>query len=449
MRLQSLDKRHKSRFLVGFLRALFLLASLAPLTLYSETPASGSSVRDGSETHSQKEVASEVSQKMSLIKFSGIWLSGKFSEADRLFPVGKGFAMQLGENGATTLSRDLLKQLRAQAKPDGSRIIDSVAPDDYMPDASKGEALVMACAINYEHVDGVEIGGIHKVIAEVGFDLVICNFADRSIVLSLPGRVTRTDVANSSNITQEKKTELLKNLYQEELIKRFCKLAQSHGPEIFGTKTAAVTKITLFPEAQAILPEWLQSRAEEYIAGVAASNFYEGAGLPLLPFSRGNEVAFCAMREQLSDANRVIAVSEGEARNTGMSFVLKKPDYEIELVIPVFKTVTATSGPAGDVVQNCAYSRITIKIGDSVIYSAQHDGNAQNIVPAGSSRKTPWLAYSDALNTLFFKGGKQILKDHCTGEPVDQAKPMKVIKQSEIRRFFLDCAPWSILSKNQ
>jgi len=381
------------------------------------------------------------------IKYSGVWLSGKYCDADKNFPVGKHYSLQFGEGSSNDLSKDLLALIRKESKPNGNRLVDSIAPDDYTPQASVGKALVMACAINYEHVDQVEIGGINKVMAEVGFDLVICDFSNRSVVVCLPGRIMRTDVTESAIVSEAKKKEMLEELYRKELPKQFVKLAKEHGPEIMGLDSAAVTKVTVFDEAKKILPNWLSERYEDYFGNVLGSNFYEGCGLPILPFSRGNEMVFCAMREGVSDASSKVIESAKES-GSGVSFVLKKPEYQVELVIPGFQTVTATSNDVGKLVQNCSYSRITIKKGEDVIYTAQHDGSVRNLIPKGSSEKVPWLAYSDAVNEMFFKSSKQI-KSKISASMKKQDSPLLIIDPSAIKSLFVACAPWAIISKNQ
>ena len=128
-------------------------------------------------------------------------------------------------------------------------------------------------------------------------------------------------------------------------------------------------------------------------------------------------------------------------------FALHAPDYEMELVIPTFRTVTASSNAAGQIVQNCCYSRISIKRGDLVLYSSQHEANVTNLIPKGSSQKVPWLAYSDGLNELFFKSSKQI-KAQYSGPEKKQEKPVLIVKPVLLKRFFTECAPWSIVGKN-
>ena len=277
---------------------------------------SGGKTSNGGKVDSTVEVktASPSGQKeevaLPLMKYSGVWLTGTYSEARERFPVGVNYALQLADGeGDTGLTQLLLRELRAAAKAGGRRLVDGLADDGHVASSIGGEAYLLACGINYEHVESVEIGGVNKVMAEVGFDLMICDFANRSIVVTLPGRVMRIDVSKTAKVSDDQKRAMLQTLYQNELVKQFVKLASAHGPEIFGIATIGVTKVTLFDEAVGILPSFLKDRYEEFFSNVAASNFYEGAGIPLTPLSRGTDMLFCGMRVGLSDEQKFVANS--------------------------------------------------------------------------------------------------------------------------------------------
>ena len=415
---------------------------------------SGGKTSNGGKVDSTVEVktASPSGQKeevaLPLMKYSGVWLTGTYSEARERFPVGVNYALQLADGeGDTGLTQLLLRELRAAAKAGGRRLVDGLADDGHVASSTGGEAYLLACGINYEHVESVEIGGVNKVMAEVGFDLMICDFANRSIVVTLPGRVMRIDVSKTAKVSDDQKRAMLQTLYQNELVKQFVKLASAHGPEIFGIATIGVTKVTLFDEAVGILPSFLKDRYEEFFSNVAASNFYEGAGIPLTPLSRGTDMLFCGMRVGLSDEQKFVANSE-QSKGGGLTFSLHRPDYEMELVIPAFRTVTASASAAGKYVQNCCYSRITIKRGDLVIYSSQHEASVQNLIPKGSSEKVPWLAYSDSANELFFKSSK-LIRGQTSGSDKVQEKPMLVVKPPLLKQCLIECAPWTLISKNK
>lgn len=382
--------------------------------------------------------------KYSFIRFSGVWLTGTFKDIDLHFPVGKNHTLAFGNQGGNELSKKILTRIREEATPGKGRLIDNIAPDDFRPEAASGKSYVMACSINYEHVDCVEIGGVNKIMGEVGFDLVICDFSTRSVVVCLPGRVMYVDVSNSSSISDEKRKLVLDNIYNKMIPKEFIKICKAHGPEIIGLDSAGISDVKLFDDALAIIPDHLKDRYQSYFGNVAASNFYEATGMPLLPYSRGSEMVFCGMQEDLVDAtNSVINTEQG---NEGQRFILKKPTYDVELIIPAFQTTVATNNDIGKVVMNCAYARITFKKGDIPIYTSQHDGNVKNMIPRGSSSKTPWLAYSDALNEMFLVAGKKI-KSAMNGKDKKQESPKLLVNAAGIKSMFIDCAPWALASK--
>ncbi len=395
------------------------------------------------------------------ITWGGLWLTGKLSDMERDFPVGKDYTARMveGEGGSRELSREMLKALRRKAKPGGKRLVDALAPDDYTPEAKSGKALVLACVVTYEGVELLNHGGSagsNELEARLDFNLVLCDFSNRSVVAAIPGRLSgRHSPGGTKAISKEMQINALRQLYwrtdkkqssqDRDLLERFTELAGEFGPEIAGLGRAGVTKVTVFDEAKKVIPSHLREKEEHFFSRLAGCNFYDGARLPLIPFSRGNELVFCAMQEKLADASQQ-ALKSNEAGD-GVYFTLQKPEYEIELVIPAFRTVTVSAAKnIGKVVQDCCYSRITIKHGEQTIYSAQHDANAQRILASGSPESGYWGSYYSALNLMFFEGAKQI-KARLAGQRKKQENPVLVIEPSALREMFLDCAPWSIVGK--
>jgi hypothetical protein len=389
-----------------------------------------------------QEATNATNDSHSLIKYSGIWLSGKLEDAEHHFPVGKTHTLSFKKDSNNELSKKILSQIRQEAVPGKGRLIDCVAPDDYRPEVASGRAYVLACSINYEHIDCDEIGGVYKVMGEVGFDLVICDFTTRSVIVCLPGRLFYKDISKHPTVSDEQQKSILNIIYTEMLPKEFIKLCKAHGPEIIGLDSAGVSNVKLFEEAMAVLPDHLKDRYEFYFSNVAASNFYEATGMPLMPYSRGNELVFSGMQENLVDASNS-AINTEEGANS-QKFILKKPRYNVELTIPAFRTNVATSNEVGKAVQICTYSRITIKQGDGIFYSSQHDASKLNTIPKDCSARTPWLAYSDSLNEMFFNAGKKI-KASISGKEKKLDSPLLVIQPSKVKSMFADCAPWTLI----
>lgn len=346
------------------------------------------------------------------IKFGGVWLKGKDSEASSRFPVGHQFIRQgTSFSGTQSASKELLQIIRKNQKPGAPRLIDRVAPDDFIPLASSGSALLMALAINYEHCESQMMGGVQKLFAEIGFDIVLCNMSDRSIVFTLPGRLQHIDSGRNS-----KSVEMLKFLYSDKLFSYFVGLAGYKWSGDLAFSTLGMTKMTAFDEARGRFPEWMREAPEPYYSQVISCNLYQGLGVPVVPYSNGEEVMYARLREEVADASTLKKQKINELAEDGEGFILRKPDYQIELVIPGFHEVVAQRTDTGNVAQHCAYARVIITDvkGDS-IYNNKHDANVTSILPSGQKLKPLWLASDDATDKMFRDVAKKIKDDDSVG----------------------------------
>jgi hypothetical protein len=357
------------------------------------------------------------------IAFGGIWLRGSKADALKNFPIGSRYAMQGGDDKrAAEWSRKLLASLRKQQKPDGKRLVDRMAADDFQPQASSGRAMVMACAINYEHSETTMAAGSRKIFAEVGFDLILCNFADRNVVFTLPGRLQYVDLGSGP----EKSAAMLTDLYETELIAQFSKLATYSWSGSLAFQTVGITKINIFPEARQRFPSWMQEHPEAYYSQLLSSCFCESVGVPVTPFPQGDEAVYFGLREKLCDAGTLASKQIQEQAANGASFILKKPDYQLEVVIPGFQEAIAQRTDLGSVAQYCAYSRIIVKGADGAeLSSEKYDGNVTSILTRGDSLQPVWLSSVDATGKMF----------------TDAAGSIKKSKSSALKRMVAECAP--------
>jgi hypothetical protein len=357
------------------------------------------------------------------IAFGGIWLRGSKADALKNFPIGSRYAMHGGDDKKSAeWSRKLLASLRKQQKPDGARLVDRMAADDFQPQASSGRAMVMACAINYEHSETTMAAGSRKIFAEIGFDLILCNFADRNVVFTLPGRLQYIDLGSGP----EKSAAMLTDLYETELIAQFSKLATYKWSGNLAFCTVGVSKITIFDEARQRFPEWMREHPEEYYSQLLSSCFCESVGVPITPYSRGQEAVYFGLREKLCDAGTLESKRIQEQSSDGVGFILKKPDYQLELVVPGFQEAIAQRTELGSTGQYCAYSRIIVKAADGKeLSSEKYDGNVTSILTRGDSLKPVWLSSVDATGKMF----------------TDAASSIKKSKSSALKRMVAECAP--------
>ena len=472
------SRRFAFRSLFGAAQALLL----AGLTLDGAPPKGGKpkvSEEAPEVVGGGNAVAEEASEPADSISFSGIWMAGREEDWERRFPVAKDVVMLRrtqteGFSKSFELSKELLRAFQESRKEGSNRIVDRLS--DSMRLASSGRALVVACSVNHEYTYsrtvGVGRGAVRTVFADVFADLVVCDFAELSVVARFPFRVTRKDVAKAGKSDREVGLRLLSDIYsvpprddfnmggdkhrgmdywvarkeplRDNAAEKGVQLpihlltgmlnASKHSFKTIGYRRAAVRSVNVMSDAESVLNSYFKPFKEEYFASLFSSNFYDGTGLATLPYSNGNEVVFSMMVEELSDAHQVKIRPGRENESKNVKFSLGRAEYDIDLVIPTFMTV-----PRGDISQCCAYSRITVKQNDVPIYSVQHDANQQMIAARGSGGVS-WEAYADATCEMFYRAGPLMLKA-LGGKDIQESKPVKIIKTSQLRKFFFECAP--------
>jgi len=435
------------------------------------------------------EGAKAAVQAQEPITFAGIWMAGPEQDWARRFPVGKDLAMtrrvySKESEESFELAKSLLGYLRKfqQENPGGDRIVDALASPSFVPKAASGSALVMACVLNHEYCFSRKIGKVTQNFAEVSFDLVICDFSNLTVVASFPYRIeriggpadkgedmlrdiyTKAEVDRPGSTWGQQDPVFINEFPNNDPTKRPTKARPATLREGFlniakckvkalGFEKAAVRKVTVMDPANEVLHEYFKPFSEAYFANMFSSNFFEGTtlrvkdrnvtdkmkrryeyagtGVACLPFSKGNEVVYSMLVDELADAFRVKVRGLGESESKNVQFSLGRPLYEIDLVVPAFQTVPTPGG-----VKYCAYSRIEVKIDEQTLYSRQHDANEVGF----ASGKTQWESYADAANSMFFEAGDQILRA-VNGPDVAKEKPLQVVKPSPLRKFFLLCAP--------
>jgi hypothetical protein len=383
------------------------------------------------------------------ITFAGVWLSGRHADIEKDFPVGQDFTLKpmTAPGEGVDLSQRIYQTIEeAKKKPKkggkGGRLIDAVVTGDSenTPSAKSGNALVMACVINRETVDHLRIGGgstkaVNKSFAQVEFTLVIADFKQRSIFVALPGKAEFVSAGEYSD------QDSLRRAYADRLVMRFMEKMEATPSNIVGLDSIGVTSVVVRDEVKQMSSMKSPGRIEEYFGNIFGASAYDAVAMPVSPFSRGSGMVFCAMQDKLADASD-LSIKAAKESGEGVSFTLKKPVYQVELNVVAYRNNTVSSQPGvGRVIQNCAYSRVTVKHGEEVIYTSQEDGNVMNRVPAGSEENKTWAAYLDATEKMF-KSAAQKIKAAAIGKSASQKEPLLVKRPDEISEMFSACAPW-------
>jgi hypothetical protein len=375
-------------------------------------------------TDSNLQTNTLADSKSDLIKFAGVWIRGNAADAAKVCPVGVKYAMGGGDNeAAAAYSRKLLQLIRSKQKPNGLRLIDLVAPDDYLPQAGSGRALVLACAINYEITeDGVLPSGVVGCFGEIGFDLIICDFSDRRVVFSIPCRLVFQEHARKSD------SHLIK-LYEQHLPQIFMQLAEykwncgdAFSSVGIGTVTILQPKNTRdLPPNVVDMPETISDRIEMLYAQIAASRFFDATGIPIQPYSKGEEAVFYGLQENLADASSLIAQKIREENAEGVGFLLKKPDYKIDV-----KGLFARQKQGSKVNYTSLGKVVITDQGGNEIHNVQYDACADLIPYRAGVSQDVWHYSADASVRLFQKFASALNKTKA--------------KDEKIKLFFKDCS---------
>lgn len=354
-------------------------------------------------------------------EFAGIWFYSaiKQNTTKKQFPIGYVYgpstSKEVGKDNISNLHKAMHAGLLKERKKDGRRILDYM-PEDPEADFSNSvtsDSVVFACALNYEHVESQYEAGTgsaySKILAEIGFDLVICNFKDRRILATIPGRVVAID-AVPGRASQSKKNALLHHLYEKKLIPEFIKLCKAPYSSLMATKTLGIDKIRVDKGALEKIPTNYKAAGERsymaYLSSLVSSSFYSAVKVPILPWSGGGDKIFYVMSERIKDTGRVMdealkdkVAHEKESGNpepTGKDFLLKKPDYTLEVVFPGFLTHTMQSNKFQKQLAFVAFCGLRLKQGDREIIMIKFKDAVSSTYPTDIKLESSWINYEDA-----------------------------------------------------
>ncbi len=379
-------------------------------------------------------VTSFVDAAETTMRFAGIWFYKTQDElaVAKQFPVGRHYGDRREQSADSTsvqtqhtdLTRKLYTFMQKEKRAGGKRILDYLGEGDETMVSSQGDALVMACALNYEHVEvqRLPLGKktISKILAEIGFDMVLCNFNDRRIVAVLPMRAQIVDACDEVP-TELRKQELLKKLYEEKVCDLFMNTARMEFDFSKAPKTIGIGELVLHDKAMKAVPENLKSSIMTYYSSCICSAFYEATGIPVLPYSGGNELLYYSMREQVDDVAQLdVRTAEDDASAPKVtadgtrSFVLKKPDYTIDVVIPGYQTQVLAKKKYQRHLAFAAACRLTINDNEKAVYTSKYIDSVQAMYTHDAKLGTPWIYYQAATYKMLLEAAKKLSKQHET-----------------------------------
>lgn len=364
------------------------------------------------------------------MSFAGVWFYRTLNKeaVAKQFPVGQHYGCKRESAGTTHENQDerynlagkIYSQLQKEKKAAGNRLVDHLGDGDEAMISSKADALVLACALNYEHVEvqRLPLGKktISKILAEIGFDVVLCNFRDRRIVGIYPLRAQMVD-AMQGIPSEEHKHELLKKLYESQVVDMFVNATKISLTNQSAPKTIGIGEIALFDKALALVPDNLRESIKTYYSSYICAAFYHELGVPVLPYSGGNELLYYSMREKVDDVATLAvqtAKDDATARTTTAdgvkSFVLKKPDYTLDVIIPGYETQVLAKNKYQRHLAFVAGCRLTLKEGEKTLYSSKYIDSVQAMYTHDAELGVPWIYYQAATYKMFKNAAQKLRK---------------------------------------
>lgn len=341
------------------------------------------------------------------VMWGGVWLRGSHADRDDFYPVGSQFALQgLDEENslmAKVYSRKLFKSLEVTATPSGGRILDRVQ-NIGLAKASSGKALVMACAVNYEFYETTKEAGENIVYAEVGFELLVCDFSTRSVVFALPGRMQYKDIwQGKKHIKSE-----IKKIYEDRLPNSFLELAKKKWDGETSFQTLGFGKVDVWEDAKAPMPPAFEKRPEFLLSTLLASTFSKAIDIPVMPYSKGKEAIYTGLVMSRLEDKDSVTNKESSGPDKDAFFVLEKPSYTLNLVIPAYRDVRGEGDGVVDTSLHYAFAKVALTGGaGDIVFDKKYEAGVRRAIGKGERVQSLWLASWDATSKLY----KAVAKD--------------------------------------
>jgi hypothetical protein len=342
------------------------------------------------------------------VKWGGVWLRGSDSERKKFYPVGDQFARRVGSNQdlniAEEYSNRLIKDLLNISKPSGKRIVDRLQNTKYVA-TSSGQAFVLACAVNYEFFEKTQEAGESVVYAEVGFEMLVCDFATRKVIFSLPSRLQYKDLWQGEKHINSQ----IRKIYEERLPKSLLDLAKKTWDGETSFQTVGFGKVDVWDGAKKAMPARFQERPEFYLSTLFASTFSKSVDIPVMPFLKGKEAVYTGLVTTTLEDSQNITNLKMTGAGKDVFFVLQEPNYVFDLIFPAYRDVRGDGDGVVDTSLHYAFAKVTLKGGaGGIIFDKKYEEGVRRAIGKGEKVRPLWLASWDATSKLFGKAAKDI-----------------------------------------
>jgi hypothetical protein len=271
-------------------------------------------------------------------------------------------------------------------------------------------SLVLALALTDEKVLREDFSVFHKLVIQLGFEMLILNFKDQEVVCSQPIYIELIDAGNES-FSDSAVGERIKNMIgggDSQLFAAILAKADRIQPRSKNQSTLQIRQVTIGEKALPFLPEKLRQTPNAYAQTVAqqfGSLLSSRAGVALLPFAKDGLNTKMAL--VFSDASTV-------------QFKIPAATFAVDVDVKGFKKVLDKSTDAEALWIYGAFLGIRVYEPEfnSVYLDAPVKYGVSKVVPSTQKTVDEFPIVSEALKGAFVSAIDQMQKDKKTNEKV-------------------------------
>lgn len=270
--------------------------------------------------------------------------------------------------------------------------------------------LVLALALSDEKVLREEVGEFHKLVIQLGFELLILDFETMEVVSSRPVRIELID-AGARDFSDAEIATRVQAMVAGADSQLFTALRTKLSGVRVGGKNQAnlqIKTVSIGEKALPFLPEAYRKDPRTYAQGVAqqfGSLLTSQAGLAMLPYSKDGLNSKMALR--FSDASV-------------LQFKIPAPSFAIDLEVKGFKKVLNKSTDAESLWLYGAFLNVRIYEPEFsvVFYDGPVKYGVSKVVPISQKTVDEFPVVSEAMTGAFLTAIEQMQKNQTTNEKV-------------------------------
>ena len=271
-------------------------------------------------------------------------------------------------------------------------------------------SLVLALALTDEKVLREEFSDFHKLVIQLGFELLILNFKDQEVVCSQPIYLEFID-AGKESFDEPALRERIKKMIEgdnSQLFTAVLEKADRIQPRSKNQCTLQIRQVTIGEKAMPFLPDTLRQSPNAYAQTVAqqfGSLLSSRAGVALLPYAKDGLNTKMAL--VFSDASAV-------------QFKIPAATFAVDVDVKGFKKVLDKSTDAEALWIYGAFLGIRVYEPEfnSVYFDAPVKYGVSKVVPSTQKAVDEFPVVSEALKGAFVSAIDQMQKDKKTNEKV-------------------------------